>query len=171
VADDLSDLPPTVGLRPAGTDDRAFLIAVYASTRAEELSVVPWTDGERSAFLEAQFEAQDAHYRQVYPDARYLVIERDAEPIGRLSLADLKDELRIIDLALLPAHRGQGIGAALLAVVLERADREDRAVTLHVEPWNPAKRLYERFGFERVETRGIYEFMRRPQVSQLKTAS
>lgn len=41
-------------------------------------------------------------------------------------------------------HRGRGIGRA----VMERAlDVVDGAVALHVEPDNPAVRLYERLGF------------------------
>jgi len=36
---------------------------------------------------------------------------------------------------------------------------------LHVEPFNPARRLYERQGFRTVETRGIYLYMQCPPAS------
>jgi ribosomal protein S18 acetylase RimI-like enzyme len=72
---------------------------------------------------------------------------------------------------LAPPQRGRGIGTALMNSLIARADAVDKPVTLHVEPWNPAKNLYERLGFETVELRGIYEFMRRPAQAQLKTAS
>jgi ribosomal protein S18 acetylase RimI-like enzyme len=85
----------------------------------------------------------------------------------------MDDELRVIDIALLPEHRGRGIGTALMTWVTAIADREARSVTLHVEPWNPARRLYERLGFASEGLRGIYEFMRRPVATppQLNTAS
>jgi ribosomal protein S18 acetylase RimI-like enzyme len=51
--------------------------------------------------------------------------------------------------------------------VLARAEREGVAVTLHVESWNPARRLYERLGFASVGEPGAHELMR----VQLKTAS
>ncbi len=171
MVDDLTQLPSGIALRPATAADRAFLVALYGTTRADELSVVPWTDAEKAAFIEMQFHAQDVAYRQSYPDGQFLVVLAAGEPIGRLCLARLDDELRVIDVALVPTRRGKGTGSALMAWVLAQADRDGVAVTLHVEPWNPAKRLYERLGFESLEQRGIYEFMRRPPRPQLKTAS
>jgi ribosomal protein S18 acetylase RimI-like enzyme len=164
VAHDLSGLPPTVTLRPVTPDDREFLLHLYGTTREEELALVPWTDAEKAAFLEQQFDAQAASYQAAYPDGEFLLVLLDGEPAGRLYLGRSPGELRLIDITLLPQHRGRGIGTALIAGIVGRADRDGVEVGLHVEPWNPAKRLYERFGFETVELRGIYEFMLRPAV-------
>ena len=169
----LTDLPPGIELRPTEPADREFLLAVYHSTRADELALLPWTDADKVAFVTSQFEAQDANYRQVNPDAQFLVVLADGDRIGRLYLNEMDDELRVIDIALLPEHRGLGIGTALVTWIIANADRERQSVTLHVEPWNPAKRLYERLGFASEGPRGIYEFMRRPVACrpQLNTAS
>ena len=160
------DPPPDplagVELRPVTDADRPFLLAVYASTRADELAVVPWTNDEKAAFLAMQFDAQDRSYHQNWPDGRFLVIELGGTPIGRLYLGRTAGEIVVVDIALLPEHRGRGIGSALLADALAEADSDGLQVTLHVEPWNPAKRLYERLGFEVREVRGIYEWMVRP---------
>jgi ribosomal protein S18 acetylase RimI-like enzyme len=118
-----------------------------------------------------QFDAQDAAYRGAYPDGEFLVAVVDGERAGRLYLGRLPGEFRLIDVTLAPSRRRQGIGRALVSWVIARAEDEGRDVTLHVEPWNPAKRLYEQLGFETVELRGIYEFMRRPARAQLNTAS
>lgn len=171
MAHDLIELPGGIGLRPTSEGDREFLVRLYGSTRAEELRLVSWTEAEKATFVETQFEAQDAEYRRAYPDGEFLIVVTGSESIGRLYLGRLDGELRVIDIALLPERRGQGIGSALMRWVLARADREGLAVTLHVEPWNPAKHLYERIGFEVVELRGVYEFMRRAPARQLKTAS
>jgi ribosomal protein S18 acetylase RimI-like enzyme len=166
-----------VGRRPATADDREFLYSVYAATRTEELSVVPWTDEQKDAFLRTQFDAQDNYYHQAYADARFLVVTRDDEPIGRLYLARLDDELRIVDIALLPEHRRAGVGTRLISDVITEATEAGIAVGLHVEPWNPARRLYERLGFRTVETGQMYEKMelaapnRRPARGQLNIAS
>lgn len=151
--------------------DRDFMRELYATTRIEELTPVPWTDAEKGAFIAVQFDAQDAAYHGAYPDGEFLIVLDDGEAVGRLYLGRLPGELRIIDVTLTPEKRGQGIGTALMLWVLGRADRDGLSATLHVEPWNPAKRLYERLGFQTVELRGIYEFMRRPAPAQLKTAS
>jgi ribosomal protein S18 acetylase RimI-like enzyme len=173
VADGLIDLPAGIELRPSEPADRDFLLTVYAGTRSEELAVVPWTDADKAAFIKNQFDAQDAYYRQTYADAQFLVILADGARVGRLYLGRIDDELRVIDIALLPDQRGRGIGSALMAWIATLADREGRSVTLHVEPWNPARRLYERLGFVSEGVSGIYEFMRRPVAAQpqLNTAS
>lgn len=171
MAHGLTELPDAVELRPATSDDREFLLGLYASTRAEELAPVPWTDEHKAAFVESQFDAQAAAYEGAYPDGEFLVVLVDGRAAGRLYLGLLPGELRVVDIALLPEHRGRGIGTALVRAVLRRADRDRLRVTLHVEPWNPAKRLYERLGFETVELRGIYELMRRPALGRVTTAS
>jgi len=165
VAHGLTELPSGIELRPTEPTDRDFLLSVFESSRAVELAIVAWSEADRRAFVVSQFDAQDTYYRQTYPDGQFLVILLDGELVGRLYLGRIDDELRVIDIALLPDRRGRGIGTSLLAWVTAIADSEGRSVTLHVEPWNPAKRLYERLGFASEGPRGIYEFMRRPAAS------
>jgi ribosomal protein S18 acetylase RimI-like enzyme len=174
VVDRLSSAIAGVELRPATPDDREFLLAVFRTTRDDELALTDWSESEKAAFVDAQFRAQDSHYREAYPDGRFLVVARDGEPIGRLYVTRLADELRVIDIALMPAQRGQGIGTSLLAAVIAESDAAALPVRLHVEPWNGAKRLYERLGFRTLEVHGIYELMERAPAGptdQLKTAS
>lgn len=161
MADDLIEVRAGLALRPAAEDDRDFLLRVYGSTRVDELNLVPWTEDEKTAFVLMQFEAQDTSYRQTYPAGAFLVVLADGEPVGRLYHARTADELRIIDITLLPERRGNGIGSALLIWLLEGADAEGLGSSLHVEPWNPATRLYERLGFELVEQGPVYQHMRR----------
>jgi ribosomal protein S18 acetylase RimI-like enzyme len=165
--DRLTGLPPGIEVRPSEAADRDFLLSVFGSTRDDELALIPWTEADKTAFVVSQFDAQDSYYRQIYSDAEFLVVLADGERVGRLYLAGIEDALRVIDIALLPAHRRHGIGSALMSSITAIADREGRSVTLHVEPWNPAKHLYERLGFVSEGARGIYEFMRRPAAAGL----
>jgi ribosomal protein S18 acetylase RimI-like enzyme len=151
-----------VRLRPARASDRALLFEVYASTRTEELAVVPWAEPTKQAFLEQQFEAQDVHYRRHYPDASFEVIEVDGEPAGRLYVDRWDEEIRIIDIALLPGFRGRGIGAALLQELIDEAAGAGKRVSIHVERENRARTLYERLGFTVVaDDGGVYVLMER----------
>lgn len=154
-----SVVPPRLSLREAGVDDREFLFRVFASTRDEELAVAGWTAEEVELFLRMQFEAQDRFYREHYEGTTFSVIECDDMPAGRLYLARWPDEIRIMDIALLPDHRGSGIGTALLRDVIEEAERDGKRVSIHVERNNPARRLYARLGFREVEDRGVYLFL------------
>ena len=146
-------------LRPAGAEDRDFLLQVYASTREEELRLVDWTAEQKAAFVQQQFEAQDAYYREHYHPATFEVVEVDGEPVGRLYAARWDDEIRIIDVALLREHRGRGIGTALIRSLLDEAAATGKRLSIHVELHNPARRLYERLGFEEVADRGLYRLM------------
>lgn len=154
-------LPPGIALREEVAADHAFLEALYASTRAAELAQVDWDAPRRQAFLASQFALQHAHYRQHYAGAEWLVIEADGAPAGRLYVKAGREDLRLMDVALVEGLRGRGLGTALTREVIRYADALRLPVTLHVEPWNPALRLYERLGFRTVEMRGIYAFMRR----------
>ena len=156
-------MPSALGLRTATAEDEAFLRAVYASTRAEELAVVAWDAATKDAFLRLQFEAQDSYYRQHFPAATFDVVTVNGVPAGRLYVDRRDTEVRVIDIALLPEHRGNGFGTALLREVLA----EGKRVTIHVERMNPALRLYERLGFEVAEDKGVYLLLER----QVNTAS
>jgi ribosomal protein S18 acetylase RimI-like enzyme len=143
-------------LRPAGRDDAELLYRVYASTRETELAGVPWDAAAREAFLRLQFTAQDRHYRARFPDARYDLVVRGEEVLGRLYLDRGGQAWQVLDLSLLPQHRGKGIGGRLLAAVLAEAGAAGRPVRLHVERSNPAQRLYARLGFRLIADEGVY---------------
>ena len=152
-----------VGLtfRPIADADLPFLVRVYASTRAEELAVVTsMTDAQKAAFLDAQFQLQHAHYQKYYPEADWLVTMREGEDIGRLYIERWPSQHRIIDIAFLPQHRGKGSGAALLRDLMDEAAARGKAVSIHVEKYNPAMRLYRRLGFMTEEDKGVYDLMR-----------
>lgn len=146
-------------LRPALADDREFLLRVYSGSREEELSVVEWPEGEKERFLRQQFEAQDTYYRAQYEGAEFLVIEVEGKPAGRLYLHRNEDDIRIVDVALLPEFRGRGAGAQILREILSDAEKTNRPVTIHVERWNRALHLYDRLGFKLKEDRGVYLFL------------
>ena len=152
-------MAPTVARRPVAPGDEEILYRIYASTRSEELAPVPWTAEQKEAFLRMQFRAQSLDYAGNYPDAAFQVILVDGTPAGRLYVDRRGDELRIIDIALLPEHRGSGIGGALLRELLAEAATAGKPVRIHVERVNPALRLYERLGFRRTGDDGIYFLM------------
>jgi ribosomal protein S18 acetylase RimI-like enzyme len=129
---------------------------VYASTRQEELAPTGWPQEQIDEFLEMQFEAQHTYYHDNYHDTDWDVIEVDGEPAGRLYVSRWPDQIRIVDIALLPEFRGRGIGADLIGALLEEGDAGGRPVRIHVEVNNRARGLYERLGFRPIGQSGIY---------------
>lgn len=149
-----------LSFRPITDADLPFLSRLYASTRMEELAVTDWSGAQKAAFLQSQFDAQHAHYQKHYAGSDFLVIAHGAESIGRLYLARWTSEHRIVDIALLPGHRRAGLGTALVADLLDEAARAGKAVTIHVEKFNPAMSLYRRLGFLAAGEEGAYDLMR-----------
>ncbi|BDI33584.1 N-acetyltransferase GCN5 [Capsulimonas corticalis] len=150
---------PQVEMRPATPEDDEFLYTVYASTREQELLAAPWDNEQKASFLRMQFQAQHTYYHAQFPDARYDVLIRDGEAIGRLYTDRRKDELKILDIALLPQHCGKGVGTQLIRMFMDEATALGLPVRLHVETFNRAQRLYARLGFTQVQNDGIYILM------------
>jgi ribosomal protein S18 acetylase RimI-like enzyme len=150
---------PAIGLRPATAEDREFLLRVYAATREEELAMTDWSVEQKARFVQMQFDAQDAYYREHYAGAQFFVIKVDGEPAGRLYVHHRPDEIRLMDIALLPGYRNRGVGSSLLNDLLSQARSQGKGVGIHVEKHNPAMRLYESLGFRRKADRGVYDFL------------
>ena len=142
-----------IELRPVVEGDTDFVFSVYASTRAEEMDLVDWTDEQKNAFLHMQFDAQTKHYSHYYPKAEYKIIERAGVPLGRLIVENRGDHFLIMDVALLPEYRRSGIGTFLIQELKQEAMRLGLPLVLRVEFFNPAVHLYTRLGF--MKTRDV----------------
>lgn len=139
--------------------DQPFLYTLYASTRAEEVAQTGWSGFEQENFLRQQFSAQHQFYSEQFTSAEFLIIETDTRPIGRIYIDRRPDEIRLIDIALIPDMRGKGIGTRLLKDLLAEAEKADKPVRIHVERFNPAMHLYERLGFKKIGDTGVYFLM------------
>ncbi|HEY6968144.1 MAG TPA: GNAT family N-acetyltransferase [Candidatus Angelobacter sp.] len=149
-----------IALRPVTEADDEFLLSVYASTRADELAQVPWTQEQKDAFLRMQFAAQKRHYAAEYPQAHHDIIQVDGAPVGRIYIDRSGDEFHILDVTVLPGHRNRGIGSWLLRRVLDEARQMGTPITIYVESFNPSLRLFERLGFLKAEENGFQLLMR-----------
>jgi ribosomal protein S18 acetylase RimI-like enzyme len=148
-----------IDLRTVTEEDNDFLLSVYASTRADEMTRVDWNTEQKEAFLRMQFNAQSQFYIENYPGATFQVITLNDQPVGRLYIHRRENEIRIMDIALLPGYRNLGIGSALLQDILDQGKNHNLPVTIHVEQFNPALRLYKRMGFRQKEDKGVYLLM------------
>ncbi len=149
-----------VTLRPVTQDDRGFLFQVYAGTREDEIAQTGWTDEEKHAFLEMQFAAQQADYSKRFPDSEQTIVLVGDNPVGRMWVARWDDEIRLLDIALLPEHRNAGTGQILLERLQAEAARAERPLRHSVYKMNDrALRFYERLGFAVIEDSETYVLM------------
>lgn len=148
-----------VGLRRVGPADEDFLLGLFAAVRGAQFAALPGP--VRGALLPMQYQAQQRQYEQAWPAGDHQLILRHGRPIGRLLVARTSEEFRLVDIALLPAHQGCGIGSGLLRMLLREAGDHGLPLTLHVAKDNPARRLYLRLGFRVTDEDGMYAFLRK----------
>jgi GNAT superfamily N-acetyltransferase len=150
----------TVELRPVSESDNEFLLSVYASTREDELAQVEWVEGQKELFLRWQFDLQRTEYFGRFPDADYRVIVVDQQPAGRIWVGTDDEQIRLLDIALLPEFQNRGVGTALLEGLKSDAQSAGKALRHMVFMLNSnADRFYERLGFTLIDDLGAYRHM------------
>lgn len=131
-------------------EDEDFLLCLFAEARAHIFRAMPLPPEQKRMLVGHQFRAQRLSYQNQYvdPPPAFRIIERDGVAIGRLYTHETAGDIRIVDIALMPEWRGQGLGTTLLQELIGRAHRAGKTVSLSVDAENPARSLYERLGFK-----------------------
>lgn len=144
------------------TDDRAFLLQLYASSKAADMSIYGLDEAEKNAYIEKQFNAQQHYFQSQYPKGKFLVINKGVAKIGRLYLNLDRNqlEIKILDFMLMPSYRGHGIDQQLLEAVIKDAKGMNADVTIDVESEKSTLNLYQKLGFKLEEKQGRYQRMR-----------
>jgi GNAT superfamily N-acetyltransferase len=149
----------TVSIRPVRPADDDFLLRVYASTR-DDVHQTPWTETERGRFVEMQYRAQRDDYESRFATARHSIILVGGEPHGRIWVDRRADEIRLLDITLLPEFRNQDTGGVLLERLIDEARLAGIPLRHSVFNTNTeALRFYSRLGFEVVEDFEMYVLM------------
>ncbi len=141
------DLTKTLQLRPTLDADLSFLLSLYASTRAREFSTLNWTDEQKKFFIHSQFQLQHHYYQQQFHSAQFHVITANSQDVGRLYYCWENNDLRLIDIALLPEYQNQGFGGMLIRELMAQVSERNGSILLHVELTNPARNWYLQLGF------------------------
>lgn len=150
-----------IDVRQMEPADEAVFRRLYTEVREPELRLTGWPAEEKQRFCDMQYSLQDEHYRRHYADFEPWAICKSGVVTGRLYLATFDGVLILMDITLAASERGKGTGTALLQDILSQADSRQLEMRLHVEPDNPARRLYQRMGFVDIGQAGIYQEMQR----------
>jgi ribosomal protein S18 acetylase RimI-like enzyme len=156
------DSAPSFALRPATPGDEPFRLALYTCTR-DDLNLLDWDENQKRALLEMQFRAQSSQYHLTYPEAAHSIVLIEGRPVGCMIVDRNEREITLVDIAIMPLHRHNGIGTTLLSELLGEGGASGRPVRLHVLKSNPAQRLYLRLGFSIVGEDGLYFEMKSGQ--------
>src|SRR5438309_6598697 len=104
----------SISLRPATAEDKEFLLAVFKSSRGDDLRELGWDEDRIGEFLDMQFEAQQRLDQREYQQTDDQIILFEEKPAGRLTVERRNHEIRCVDVALLPARRNTRIGTFLI---------------------------------------------------------
>jgi len=134
-------------LRESGANDAARLRQIFASSLDSRL-LASLDDGSRELLIGQQVNARRVGYRHQFPKAKHFVVEVNGEVVGQLIMNHADDEIRIVDIALLPDFRDRGLGTAVLRQLLIEARQRRQPLVGSVASSNvDAIRLYRRLGF------------------------
>lgn len=150
-----------ITLRPFEDSDTDFIHYVFSSVRRDMLAGTGATGKQLDQLVREQSRLQLAHYQKFYADGDHSIVEFDGRKVGRIYIHRQDHDIRLMDVSLLPEFRNKGIGSMLIQELIDEADRNDVMVSLHVEPYNPARRLYVRLGFEKKDDVQAYDYMER----------
>ena len=141
---------PSFTLRPATEGDFSFIHAVRAAGLREYVDQIwGWDDA-----------AQFARFRARFDPAAYVVIVVDGRDAGALAVEWRSDEVFLTDISISPEWQRQGLGTAVLGSLVTEARQRGLPVALKVLKNNPARRLYERLGFQLVNETDSHYWMR-----------
>jgi GNAT superfamily N-acetyltransferase len=154
-------------LRPVTPADEEFLIALYGGTREAELAQAEWAEGQQEQFVRWQYGLQRREYESRFPDADYRVIVINDRPAGRIWVGSDDEQIRLLDIAIMPEFQNRGVGTLLLRRLIDEASQAKKLLRHMVFVLNnDAHRFYERLGFAVIEDFGAYKHMEwRPENS------
>ena len=139
-------------LRPETKDDLPFRFQLFIRSRPPEWDQVYLPIEELTQLMNQQFWAQTETYLARFPEARFDIIELNGEPIGRIVVNRPGDRIHLVDQAIAPQLRNQGLGTAVMRSLMQEAAAGGLFMTLKVSNANdPSMRLYSRLGFEPVD--------------------
>jgi ribosomal protein S18 acetylase RimI-like enzyme len=139
-------------LRPALPQDDQFLYQLAWQVIYDQLYAGLWDPAIRNALLDLQVRAKRGAYAVSHPHADSAIVMWDDLPVGAMIIDRSGEFYDLVDISILPKHRGAGIGTRLILGVCMEAEMMRKSVRLYVSVSNPrAAELYKRLGFRVIE--------------------
>jgi ribosomal protein S18 acetylase RimI-like enzyme len=134
--------------RPVSAEDETMLLELFAADKRAEFAAFGLPAEQAESLVVLQYRGRAFTYSQRYPEAEdSILLDVDGMPAGRLLVNRAQDCWRIVDIAVLPSHRGKGLATAAIRDCQARGAGCGASLELSVAPANPARMLYERLGF------------------------
>ncbi|MEQ8475337.1 GNAT family N-acetyltransferase [Fulvivirga sp.] len=140
-----------IKLVKATKDNLPEVLALRIATMSQHLEEVGWSMSEEEHTKRVMKHFDCGH-----------IIWSDKTVVGFIKYKEHPKSLDIIQFQISPEHQGKGFGKQVLNVIEAQAQNAGKGLSLKVLKANPAKRLYERFGFQIVDEDEFEYFMEKP---------
>ncbi|MBZ5620035.1 MAG: GNAT family N-acetyltransferase [Acidobacteriia bacterium] len=139
-------------VRPALPQDEQFVYELAWQVMHDQLHAWRWDPNIRHALLDLQVRSKRNAYAAAHPHADYAIIMLDDQPVGHMIIDRSGEFYDLVDISILPKHRGAGIGTRLILALSMEAEMVHKNVRLYVSISNPrAADLYRRLGFRVIQ--------------------
>jgi ribosomal protein S18 acetylase RimI-like enzyme len=146
---EISTLPKIYHLRPAGIEDSEICLQLFGERHISRFAALEWNEEQLTVLLQMQYRARCTGYKARFPGLEsFMICDGDHQPVGELLVCGNEDRVRVVDISLFRVCQGRGIGTRLLLDLQDQAGAKGQMLELSVDHENPARRLYERLGFE-----------------------
>jgi GNAT superfamily N-acetyltransferase len=146
------NLPHGMVARPARSTDKDFLSKMFRENRDDIRAADAEVDYIESV-IEMQLRAQEGGYGAQFPNAVYMVIEKNGTRIGRVTLDIGPVELRLVDLDFIKKAQGKGFGSSIILWRMQTAAKTKRPLLVPTRRDNISLgRFLEKYGFLEDET-------------------
>ena len=124
--------------RQVSVADYDFLLALRSETMGRYAEkIYSWDE-----------DTQEEYFRKTFKPKDMKIIQCAGTDVGMCYVVEEDECYSIKRMEILPEYQNRGIGTEILRKILKRAEQEDKTVRLRVFKINPARRFYERHGFQ-----------------------
>jgi len=145
-----------VSLRPEMSEDVPFLEELFIANKDDAEGWRQLLPAERTRLLKEQSALQRIHYRKFYPQAWFTIIEVEGKPAGRLCVNQSRQEMRVVDISILPEYCQHGIGSRLIQQVITESTRLKSPLRLCAELGSAVHTFYKKLGFREIKRDGTH---------------
>lgn len=140
-----------IGLRRAMAEDFDMALNLYLVTmKPLTAELMTWDEDKQASNFAEQWKVEHVQ-----------IITLNGRNVGWVQAAEMASEIFLQQLFVSPECQGQGIGSKVLQALLKHWEGTGKPVVLTVLKNNPARRLYERYGFTVSGEVGVKFQMRR----------
>ena len=107
-------------LRPGATEDREYLWWLHCETMRQYIDETWGWDQEW----------QRRKFDETFDPLSHLIIEKDGESVGRISVRRPDDEIFLAGIEIAPEQQNQGIASQLISELLHESDQSQLPIKL-----------------------------------------